>query len=1025
MRDNPEGVNAICKTLLAKTAIPPERYKDVLFVNSPAVVDKINALYNDRLFPPSQCPNPVCKDTGTKAPTKKLRDAKPGTPCPGCATPLLPYPSVVEIAPGIHGILTEFNGSITFPTQTPFEEEPESTGLEKQKAILAAMMKSLGATPSMYQAFKAANADKDTLSLLGEPVRSDDAVKKLSAAAKAQFASLGRDHPMRVVADAAANLVGGLADALAGPAPITLPADVQKKYLLRRSRLEASLATFDDARSIEELKAKWIAFDKALATARTEADTAKWDTANAQLDTAEALAKDLRIERMNRDPLLANSLAQLEQLMSLMPAMANDTPRFTKLFDLLTDEMHIILSRTRPYDDAYFKQAAAAQLEQRAPSMATLAPDVDVTPHMVSSGMDAVTTGVVAARLALGEPAQIVDKGANYFETPFMLDHTSIMGETGRVIVGSLNPSTPTTPPSDVATLITKVTDMLAAAETPTTQFALVVDVTIEKGTDGGATDVDLLFSNPLISAAINAGRLSVTVCKSYQKYPGLGVGKVMAGSTTTIAKKGSFPGSDEFLGKVDKEQNYMQNDESQLMTHLVDKSGAQEIALEGRAATNAGKLAAMVQRQPGDPIAAVNPGLPFVLVADGATPMIGPDKRPIPMAKLMPLLGVEERDSFGFQNSSYLEIPAGIRINTGQESEGSLTEKFHALCNVGMKGQTANTDAQKHHAEVMMPAYRLAEQVWHPTKEGPKPVQPPQPKSVEFNVAKVFESLDVELKRFESGSADGPALVADSDTLAQKIAKLAAAHKPQTDPATMRTSDDPQKLVDSMTHGPQAKKLGKVNNEIASYLLLANGMNDCQGDSGRSKVPAPVLAETKAMHEAFIEGGMAAVSPEVRAQLIGNWMKLGLAIWPTEEAASTALAAKLAQFADKLPYREDKAKALMNAVSEAEFAKIPGPAQRKIVGSLYGTLDIESKLTAVDQLLKRRELAKAAACVGELEKLLASLKDGSYEGLNPQALGAKGAVSAGTMVTPREMAALAERIAQAREALTALQPKK
>ena len=426
VRDNPGGVNALCKSLLAKTTIPPERHNDVFFVNSPTVVDKVRTMYGDRMFPASQCTNPKCRLTkGTvDAKATKLRTEKPGKNCPGCDTPLVTYPTVVEIAPGIHGVLPEFNANASFPTETPFGEEKNVGALAGQKDMLAEMMKSLGATPSVYQAFKAVNQDKGSLALLAEPVANDARVTQLTGPGLAGLKKISADHPMRVIADAAVNLVGGLSDALAGPAPIALPDDPEKKYELRRSRLESGLETIADSRTVEDLKPRWTGFDKAMSEAGTQAMAKKWDAANGKLDEAEDLARQLRAERMNRDPLLTNSLAQLQTLVAAMPSMSNDMPRFTKLFDLLTDEMHIILSRTKPYDDAFFKQAASAQLKERAPSMKNMGKDVEVVPHMVSSGMDALTTGVVAARKALGQRAELVGDGANYFETPAIMSHS-------------------------------------------------------------------------------------------------------------------------------------------------------------------------------------------------------------------------------------------------------------------------------------------------------------------------------------------------------------------------------------------------------------------------------------------------------------------------------------------------------------------------------------------------------------------------------------------------------------------------
>ncbi|MCA1686735.1 MAG: hypothetical protein LC745_12360, partial [Planctomycetia bacterium] len=355
-------------------------------------------------------------------------------------------------------------------------------------------------------------------------------------------------------------------------------------------------------------------------------------------------------------------------------ACADSSVRFTRLYDVMIDELYLVLARSAPYDKKDFEGAALNSLRSRAPSLETLE-HARPKPYLLSSGMDALSSGYVAAKKAHpGSGAELLDgsvENANYFEAAEILKHSKTVQDTGDVIVATLNPSTPLgTDPTvtPLAKIIEAVNKKLEGVTLPGS-ITLVVDVTIETKADksgggGGETELNELIRQ--LKAPLDDGRLDLVLCKSYQKYPSLGTGKVMAGSLTVISRDDRFAAGKEHLERSEEQLGYMGNDESQLMTHLLKNAAGSELDLVDRASRNA-TFFKNVCAGGGDGFGLSTEGLPFALVNDMAS------------AHLLFNLGLEQRDSFGFQNSSCLGIPTGTRINFGQESEPELLEKFYA----------------------------------------------------------------------------------------------------------------------------------------------------------------------------------------------------------------------------------------------------------------------------------------------------------------------------------------------------------
>jgi hypothetical protein len=968
-QDKP-GVKGLLDQLLAdNAALTAEEKQKAVIVNSPAVIDRLRLVNGAAAYPADVC---------TKS---------------------------VQLAPGIHALV--------------INRDP--AGIQALKDVLP----HFGATPSSFQAFKAIkNTPDHPLKLREAPLGNTAALAGLAdrKALEAGFSSIPPGHPMRGIANAVVNLAAGLDACMPRPAA-EIPGSADEKCKARLARLKSETAKLADARAVDALKPDFATLDGAIAGIEGQIAAGQFDAANVALGPAEAKLLDLQKARMDRDPLLNDSLGQMQVLLSVMPAMANDAPRFTQLFDLTTDELHIILSQTRPYGPNDFKQKSREQLAERAPSIKALDPTVEAKPYLVSSGMDALTTGFAAARQALGADgdAQMVNSEGTYFEQREILGHAERVRDEGRIVIGNLNPSTPTDPPSSIQSVIDAVKAKLTAppgvfagpvapgepgAVPPPPaapkKLSLVLDITVEqgkkdaKGDIAGPSDVDKVFADPDIKRAIEAGTLSVVLCKSYQKYPTLGSGKVMAGSVTVVAKQGQFAG-DDLLGRSEAGAGVGDSDEGQLMTHLVATTGKQELELGKNAADNAQRIADMMPVRGGKRLGIFNPGLPFVIAPDKPNELTDSDGRKTSQDtyKLLLAMGVESRDSFGFQNMSCLAFDGNLRINPGQESPEGLTEKFHAVNKVflsaaadqqGYDAEFAAYQAEKERNQAEFKAAKAAWDLTDKSTQAPRlnpsrrmPVRPPSPT---FNLAAVKGSMTSDVDTAIGGLPAEPGGAPWPTDLAGKIKKLGGKFKP----AIAKRTDDPAAMLGGVTYGADAEKLGTINSKIASHLLLAK--------AAFSATPAD-KAEVCNLHEAFFEGGMHKVTPETKARLLSNWMELSLNTGNTTEAVAdrkdpakaNSLAAKVGKFAALMPYREDKAKAFLTAIPEKNFGELPAPARKTITGALFGGLDVQSKLNIVEKLVADRNFEKAKACLDDFEGFLDNYRKGLTDAVSPDTL--------------------------------------
>jgi hypothetical protein len=436
--------------------------------------------------------------------------------------------------------------------------------------------------------------------------------------------------------------------------------------------------------------------------------------------------------------LVANALQKIERLMETMPTYTEDVPRFSRLFDLLVDEVYLVLATCKPYGKDDYRQAAGAMIEERIPTLKEV--DMANVKHstvMLSSGMDGLSTAVAAAFAATGsKKLHLIDGGgdhsSNYFEVEANLLGTATSGPTGApvggptytppVIMGTLNPSTPVKQARpgaplgkgdsswSVATLIGKINAVLNVHKDLLTEgkpAVAIIDVTVERNASGHDQEMDKLVADPTIKKALKEGKLKLMLAKSYQKYPSLGAGKTMAGGLTVIGKN-IQPDAEPLKTVADAEtaEGMLPGgpdpayDESQIVTHFMTHERDAERNMMERAAKNAKFVRSLMPADADVESSEVrfDEGLPFLVFDKKGLEVNKPGGRPrkVNVSTTLMAQGVEERMSFGFQNTSCLGFGELMRVGIGQESEEDLIEKLYAVTNLAAKPEPGGITADK-----------------------------------------------------------------------------------------------------------------------------------------------------------------------------------------------------------------------------------------------------------------------------------------------------------------------------------------
>jgi hypothetical protein len=731
-----------------------------------------------------------------------------------------------------------------------------------------------------------------------------------------------------------------------------------------------------------------------------------------------ALANVKDSEKFEKNPLIDNSLRALETVVKALPTMAQDSARFFGTYEAMLDEVYIILAAAKPYDAEAFKKAAGTSLKQRAPVLKGFNEDVEQSSYLVSSGMDAITTGWQAAAMLAGgskQAASLAGRGErdpDYFEVGEIISDTKL-GDSGGVLTATLNPSLPRTTKAedkanawDADVLIEKVQEKLTQQEKGK-PLVLLLDVTIEKeSAEDGSSELNRVLK--AFKAPIEEGTLKLVLAKSYQKYPSLGSGKVMAGSVTILAKSDDATAdAAKNLQGAEEKLDWMANDESQLLTHFLTEGAGSEVPMIAKAAESA-KFAQQFCTG-GKGWDNYQEGLPFVLVGD-----MGPylkcaklkKQNYTEVGKLVQSSGSDLKDSFAFLGTSYLngvptEKGGGCRITLGQESREEVVEKLWGIgtivCGRSPKPPLEPKEILDHSKKAIdnacddvgknadlacwsATAIRIIEQTGEDVgglrtqlSEVEKARANGEPDSDKENALRL--ALTNALSRSEGKSAN---------PLKDKLDLVACAFPPVI-PEEVRKGNDPDAMRASLERKWQGPGTAGDETRFAPNIV-ASCLNLLAGAFGPELADDEDCAKIEALYEAAIGSGLNGVSPGACTKLINGWARLQQAKLkdPTTQKAALADTARNAQL---LPYREDKAKLLADCVPD-EAMELAEPAERgPLIKALFGPLDLDARALFINALILKQDYHKAQACLEALRADLEAARDRKVELVQPERL--------------------------------------
>lgn len=401
------------------------------------------------------------------------------------------------------------------------------------------------------------------------------------------------------------------------------------------------------------------------------------------------------------NPLLQQGLTQLRLQLENMTGLHNDSARFGNAYRGMMEELHVVLATAKPYTSQDFKEAALKHLNSTTASTTGLTePEV----YLTTSGMNAIWQGLEAARISSADNSFKPLSTATHGETPVYYEVNLLMEFTGhkrdddsRTLLATLNNSYPQAAgreeePWGVEAVIEATRNEVAQHRPGERPFTLVLDSTLELRGDLKKLTGDL-------SHELATGKLQIAVCKSYQKFANLCSSKVMAGSITLIgADSQPRRQADAHLATVEDTTAWMDNNESQLMTHFV-RSGHNEFNLLDRAVANAAFVRDTCFTGEGEHASfeGYDRHLPFAMMAENSE-----DDFAYPGLTIRDAAGVEKmigynptdninthviraRDSFGFSETVNSQLPQTdsydsetMRLPFGQESKAELTEMFY-----------------------------------------------------------------------------------------------------------------------------------------------------------------------------------------------------------------------------------------------------------------------------------------------------------------------------------------------------------
>ena len=760
-----------------------------------------------------------------------------------------------------------------------------------------------------------------------------------------------------------------------------------------------------------------------------------------------ALAPQAAAPAFKHDPLIANLLNALSNVANALPTMTGDSSRFFAGYAAMQEELHLLLAAAKPYGKGDFKTAAFTILKARTGNALNELHIADPETYLFSSGMDAMSMGLDIARTLTGTTRVMSlstqDKQPDYFEA-LSLRSPGRPEDREDVRMTPLNPSLPAKEGIsdninnwDAHKLVKKAKEWLANGTADSDRPAvLVLDTTVEKRGPDGTSDLAVVLTG--LKDAINNGLLKILLCKSHQKYSVAGSGKIMAGAITIIARDDTKTQAAAMqLRKAEEDLDWMQNDESQLLTHFLTHAHASELEMIGKAAENAAFIDEFCLNMRSDVMHSSwtrrEEGLPFVVPTSGFRQVGVKTKNGIELRTGYQLLSpqVAKRGSFAFLPTSLLPVmrPSDkiMRIAAGQETREELVEKFYGFgwLNNSNPGTITPADALSQANQIAANAaeavYKTVDvSAWAETALSVLRERARQGNGMHADVLRGCETLFDKIAGERTAGNDVQQKVRMKEELRQKLKD-----ELKSDAYVGSLLSDQLKIIGS-AFAPRLPDSVRAETDVDTMRAAMKRIPDGFGDSGDTDLSidsqqalfAPNMiasllrllgialgpqhvadidrAELETFYQAALTAGLPGISPSTRSHIVLDWSRLQVQalICTTDKQAQRTAVDELLRHVHLAPYREDKAK-ILACIPDSTFKALDQSVQHKLIGALFGPLDVYSRIEFIKKLSETGNPEKASACLARFDADLTDSTTRKRKMLHPDRLSGKSLIAA------------------------------
>lgn len=670
------------------------------------------------------------------------------------------------------------------------------------------------------------------------------------------------------------------------------------------------------------------------------------------------LQQQLAISKFKHAPVITNCLNALSSTAYAMPTLIGDTGLFISAHQTLISEIYTILGKCKPYDENSFRTEALERLKFLAGPVFERLKIKDPVPLLFSSGMHAISAGLFAAQHSMPESqrSSISEQRVDYFEAmPFF--SADLLRGPGHVYSAPLNVSLPLKRnPEDNSNdwEASKLVESLKQRLGPSVGSSVfVLDVALyTRQVDSGKTDLAEVLEG--LESRINDRSLKVLICETHQKYQSST--RVMAGSVTLLgADDEQSAAIEKELSAMAQQTGWMQNDDSQLSTHVLKYGTEHSFKLSERAAANAAFVQAACFSEPGAKrigFDGYQEKLPFGVIHDAHKQAMfvsdGPERQELNLMEVAAIT-LPQIMSFGFPQTTYSAINnSTFRLSFGQEPQHELVEKLYALGWLARHRFDSVTIDQilDHIIEIGRAALDVkGNEAGDPLNDGNGMLMARVRPAALSNAAGDPLSGMLAIARTTQRSAT--TVMDQSESIATFRARL-----------TQRS--EAIDLVEGASHLNRGTEAELAINKVVSMLRLLSFAYGAYGVSTKEE-----LQKITDVFDKVLNAGLPGVSPGTRSTIVSEWWRLHtLALRSGTENEWRAVVPNLIRYARRLvSAREEKAR-YFRSMPDAAISACNALTQAQLADALFRPLDVDARCSFIEELIGWGALVKATLCL-------------------------------------------------------------